>query len=163
MDDKNLREFRRALRLMERFLTGSVKEDGECCGVTFNECHILMEMAGSDGIVMTDLSRKLGLDKSIISRTVDSMVKSGLIRREEDPRDRRKKCIVLTEKGNGKALSINETMNRKYREFFSRLDETETGRVLESMTYLAAVFDRLVSSGSGCCTGGGNDCICSDS
>ena len=138
---------------MERYLSGSVKEDGECCGVTFNECHILLEMADTKEIAMTDLSRKLGMDKSVISRTVDELVRSGMIRREEHASDRRRKSLVLTEGGKGAARSIDNAMNDKYRGFFSALDEAESEKVLDSMTYLASVFNRLISEGIDCCGG----------
>ncbi len=133
-------EFRSSIRFIERSLFSSLKEDGECCGISFNECHILLEMAGNKGVQMTDLSKTLVMDKSIISRSVEQMVKKKLILRKEDSEDRRKKIIVLTECGDKKAEKINTFMNEKYGTLFNKMTNDEGMRLVESAELLASAF-----------------------
>ena len=160
MNNSILSEFRNSIRRIERFLFASIKDDGTCCGVTFNECHILMEIDKNRKIVMKDLAGTLGMDKSIISRSIEGMVRNDLISREELTDDRRKKNIVLTGNGKKKADSINQYMNTKYSELFSSMNESEVEKVIESAKILADLFDKwaLLTANSECCRGGNNDC-----
>ena len=52
---------------------------------------------GSSGV--TDLGEELGVTSSAASQMLERLVHLGLIRRSEDPSDRRAKQIVLTDKG----------------------------------------------------------------
>lgn len=52
---------------------------------------------GSSGV--TDLGEKLGVTSSAASQLLERLARQGLIRRLEDPSDRRIKQIILTDKG----------------------------------------------------------------
>ncbi len=54
--------------------------------------------AGSD-CVGAELSERLGVSGATISRTVDSLVEKGLLTRAEDPQDRRRRVLAVTELG----------------------------------------------------------------
>ena len=158
MNDSQLTEFRTSLRRIERFLFTNLKEDGKCCGVTFNECHILMEMIGNNEILMNDLTQNLEMDKSIISRSIDLMVKTGLIHRKENTEDRRKKSIILTESGEKKARAINTYVNEKYLMLFTNMAKDEEESIVSSVKLLASVFDKWKDKEASCCKGEMNGC-----
>ncbi len=153
MNDQQLTEFRSSLRKMERFLFTNLKLDGDCCGVTFNECHILMEISGNRGIAMADLSIKLGMDKSIISRTIETMVQNAIVYRKEDGDDRRKKSLVLTEAGKKKVDIINRYINRKYLSIFQEMGIDDAEQIIKSAKLLSGVFDKWTAAGLACCKG----------
>ncbi|HET6450736.1 MAG TPA: MarR family transcriptional regulator [Spirochaetia bacterium] len=67
-----------------------------CCGVTFAQCHLLLEVERRGRTSVTELATALELDKSTLSRTVDAGVKAGLIDRSVDPSSRRQQVICLT-------------------------------------------------------------------
>ena len=160
MNDSQLTGFRTSLRRIERFLFTNLKEDGKCCGVTFNECHILMEMIGNNEIVMADLTQNLEMDKSIISRSIDLMVTTGLVQRKENTEDRRKKSIMLTESGENKARAINAYVNKKYLMLFANMTKDEEESIVSSVKLLASVFDKWKESESDLCKGEMNGCYC---
>lgn len=64
--------------------------------------------ASPDGISMADLGQRTGLTQSSVSRNVSALSRVGrkgkpgadLVRRDEDPLDRRNKIVALTAKGN---------------------------------------------------------------
>ena len=143
---------------MERFLVSNLKNDGECCGVTFNECHILMEIYDRGEIVMKDLAENLFMDKSIISRSIELMVVNNLILRKENAEDRRKKVLVLTESGAEKAGEINFYMNKKYESLFKKLPHGESENIMRAAKRLAEVFIKWKESDQGCCIGEKNGC-----
>ena len=95
----DIRDFRRVLRHLERIIISGLKDDSSCCGITVNQCHLLLEIFDRCETDITELKNYLGLDKSSVSRTIDSLVNSGLLLRVEKEEDRRYQMVSLSEKG----------------------------------------------------------------
>ncbi|HBG22772.1 MAG TPA: MarR family transcriptional regulator, partial [Peptococcaceae bacterium] len=57
--------------------------------MTYSQCHTLVEIGRKRCLSINELADLLGLDKSTMSRTVNTMVEQGLVTREPDPADRR--------------------------------------------------------------------------
>ena len=64
-------------------------------------------MYSHNSINLNELSEKLYLDKSTVSRTVDSLVKNGTVNRVIPEENRRMITISLTDKGDGICRQIN--------------------------------------------------------
>ena len=107
METTEVRKFRQTLRHFERELDMQ-NSSGCSCGVTIPQCHTLMELQNVDEIQLNKLSEKLFLDKSTVSRTVDSLVNLGLVSREISARSRRSNRICLTEEGKVICRKINK-------------------------------------------------------
>jgi DNA-binding MarR family transcriptional regulator len=106
MDISIVRKFREYIRHIEREL--NIQNNATCCeGVTLAQCHTLLEVYTHKSISLNELSEKLYLDKSTVSRTVDSLVKNGTANRVIPEENRRKVTISLTGKGNGICRQIN--------------------------------------------------------
>ncbi len=59
----------------------------------------LMSLWMTDGLKVTDIARKAGLDSSTMTGLLDRMERDGLVTRTADAADRRTLRIFLTEKG----------------------------------------------------------------
>lgn len=80
------------------------------------------------------LVEELGLEGPSLVRVIDMLEADGLLRREEDPTDRRAKLLSLTEAGRNRARIIEREVDRLRRQFLEGIDEAslaETIRVLE--------------------------------
>ena len=120
MDIPTVRSFRANIRHIEREL--NIQNNSNCChGVTLAQCHTLLEIFSHDSINLSELSERLYLDKSTVSRTIDGLVNNDLVDRSIPKENRRKIIICLTEKGRG----ICEKINRDNDSFF--------GAVLDSI------------------------------
>jgi DNA-binding MarR family transcriptional regulator len=154
MKETDIQNFRALLRRIERSLVENLKGESICCGISFNECHVLLEVEGKPSTAVSSLSDVLGMDKSMVSRTVDTLVQRGMLIRLEDPDDRRRKSLVLSAEGEKMAEWINGQMNGKYRELFDALG-TDTARALTGATRLLAETLELwkdeLSAASVCC------------
>ena len=95
----DIRAFRHDLRRLERFLVTNLKSNSSCCGVTFNECHILLRVEEAGDITISDIVDYLGVDKSVVSRTVDALVKKNWLLRNESLSDRRTSTVSLSDDG----------------------------------------------------------------
>jgi DNA-binding MarR family transcriptional regulator len=96
-----LRSFRAKLRILEREIGRCLEDQTDCCGVTVAQCHVLLELDGLGSVNLKAIADRLELDKSTLSRAVDSLVQLGLAARKEDPENRRQQIISLTKSGEG--------------------------------------------------------------
>jgi len=60
--------------------------------------HIL-HMVSFEARTITEVSRKMGLDPSTVSLSVDALERKGLVERKRDPKDRRRMPVTITDHG----------------------------------------------------------------
>ncbi|MFC2116574.1 MarR family winged helix-turn-helix transcriptional regulator [Bacteroidota bacterium] len=106
MDIPTIRRFRENIRHIEREL--NIQNNSNCChGITLAQCHTLLELFLHESINLSELSERLYLDKSTVSRTIEGLVKNGLVNRTIPTENRRKVIISLTQKGIDICTQIN--------------------------------------------------------
>jgi DNA-binding MarR family transcriptional regulator len=146
--------FRRQLRVLEREVVRQLVEDTGCCGVTMAQCHTLVELAAAE-LSLTGLAAALGLDTSTLSRTVDGLVRAGLVKRAEDAVDRRSVRLTLTPAGREKVALIDGTCNRYYADLLGGIGERDRRSVLRAVKLLG---ERMRSLRETPCCSGTEDC-----
>ena len=92
-----------------------------------------MEIGRKPGICVKDLAEAVGLDKSGISRGVEELVQKEYVNREPSKTDRRSVVLTLTEKGQARFEKIENDMDAKFGEVFSRISEDRRQQVLEAL------------------------------
>jgi len=147
----DVRAFRAALRLLERKISRNLRDDTTCCGVGFLPCHVLLELEGETGLSLRDLQETMETDKAALSRTVEGLVRDGLVTRQQNPRNRRAIVITLTAAGRSKVAGINEYTDKKYGQLFRLIPKREHAMVVGAVSHLARAFDELESGAVACC------------
>jgi DNA-binding MarR family transcriptional regulator len=137
----SVEEFRRDLRALEREVVRQLEGETTCCGVTLAQCHVIVEL--TDGTSLTALAAVLGLDTSTLSRTVDGLVKTGLVERAQDPADRRCICVTLTAAGRDKVAEISHRCNRYYSALLAGMSEKDQRQVIRTVRLLAGGMRQL--------------------
>ena len=92
---------------------------------------------------LTSLAEALDLDKSTLSRTVESMVKAGLCERTTVAGDRRSVRLALSPLGRSKVDSINRMCDEYYGEVLGQLGDSVQRQVTRSVGILAESMKRL--------------------
>jgi DNA-binding MarR family transcriptional regulator len=138
--DIDIRAFRGQLRQLERQIELNLANQTDCCGVTVAQCHVLLEVEASGEAAIGTLADSLELDASTLSRTVDGLVRAGLIERREDPENRRRQLVRLTPAGREKADFINGSCDSFYRDLLRRLPEGQANAVLSALPLLVEAF-----------------------
>lgn len=123
MPDTPIRLFRKTLRQFERLLTTQLKDSCADTSVTMAQCHTLLEIEDRGKATTGELAECFDLDKSTVSRTIDGLVKQGMVERKADPDDRRCTPLVLTEKGRSVCAGINKDNDDYYQHVFNRIPE----------------------------------------
>jgi DNA-binding MarR family transcriptional regulator len=150
--DLSIREFRANLRVLEREVELSMTSEAGCCGVTFAQCHLLLEVERRRRTSVTELAGALELDKSTLSRTVDAACRAGLIDRTTDPSSRRQQVLSLTELGKKTADTIDSQCDTSYTRLFDFIPASKRAMVVESVAILAeAMRLKRRDPGAACC------------
>ncbi|MFT4174764.1 MAG: MarR family transcriptional regulator [Rhodocyclaceae bacterium] len=90
-------------------------------------------------LAQSDLGRKLGLEKSWISRAVDKLVEQGWVARSANAQDRRGVLVELTDTGRDKAQQLRSNLDRHAQDVLARLSPAGRDAVLTGMRALASV------------------------
>lgn len=149
-----IRRLRGALRQVAR-IAGA--QDRDCCApVTMAQCHVLLRIDADQTSTTTDLAEALNLDTSTISRTVDSLVGEGLVKRAENPQDRRSIVLSLTSKGRDLCQSINSEADAYFDRVIGCIPPSDRKAVLTAVEVLAWAFveaSRKREQSGSCCSG----------
>ncbi len=93
-----INELRRNARSVVREL-GLLNDAYFEIGVTLAERHLLIELTTCPSPTMGEIAERLLLDKSTISRLISNTVKKGYVKCITDEKDKRKRFLKMTEKG----------------------------------------------------------------
>jgi DNA-binding MarR family transcriptional regulator len=85
----------RAARMMANQLAQELRP----AGVGIGQWAVLMFLWARDGVSQAELSRVVAIEPPTMVRTIDRMVRDGLVTRVPDPEDGRVSRIYLTERG----------------------------------------------------------------
>lgn len=132
-----LRAFRAKLRLLEREIGRCLEDQTECCGVTVAQCHVLVELEGLGSVSLKALAERLELDKSTLSRAVDTLVELGLVARKEDRENRRQQIISLTKPGQGRVADIHRRCDAYYQEMLAQVPSVDLSAIVRGIGLLA--------------------------
>jgi DNA-binding MarR family transcriptional regulator/L-amino acid N-acyltransferase YncA len=93
-----INELRRNARSVVREL-GLLNDAYFAIGVTLAERHLLIELMTASSPTMGEIAERLLLDKSTVSRLISNAVKKGYVECVTDKKDKRRRFLVMTEKG----------------------------------------------------------------
>jgi DNA-binding MarR family transcriptional regulator len=132
-----LRSFRAKLRVLEREIGRCLEEQTDCCGVTLAQCHVLLELDSLGSVSLKVLSERLELDKSTLSRAIDSLVGSAMVTRQEDPANRRQQLIALSKAGTKRVADIHQRCDAFYQHLLGKIPEAHRASVLQAIALMA--------------------------
>ena len=90
--------------MLYEVITIHLRDKGCCSGITLTQCHVLLTISEQKETTTVDLSKELAIDKSNLSRIIDSLVKLGYVERIIAKNDRRYSQIKITDKGRLKSI-----------------------------------------------------------
>jgi DNA-binding MarR family transcriptional regulator len=123
----------RVARLMAQMFSRRLQRHG----VALAQWAILLFLYAEDGQNQRELSRVVAIEPPTVARTIDRMVRDGLVRREPHPRDGRATRILLTPR----ALALREQLVAE-----SMAGNELAARVLsgEELEILKALLRRMI-------------------
>ncbi len=104
--------------------------------ITGSQGYTLLAIPDRDSISMNDLSLKMRLAGSTMTRMVDALVQKGLADRQPDAEDRRVVRVRLTESGRHAKQQLDEALQTFFLTVMRDIPENERGQVLHSLELL---------------------------
>ena len=130
---------------MHRLIGGHAPEFTEV-GVTMAQAKVLYVVMAAGELRMSELAARLGVGSSSASGLADRLVELGLLRRHDDPDDRRQVMVTTTPEAVALLERFRELNQRQLRELLNRLDAEELEVVGRSVDILGLAIDRSVTT-----------------
>ena len=140
MKKNNIQKFRSTIRTFEQLRAEQVRLSTSCIGVSSARCHTLLALDELKSCSLNILAEKLCLEKSTVSRTVESLVQSGMVNRMDNPENRRESQLSLTPKGIDMVNTINADNNRIFGEVLAGMPRSDTKTLLKVFTSFTDAF-----------------------
>lgn len=128
------------LREVARLYTRAQRVVADCCNTTNTQCHILTELGRSGAMPMSELGTRLLLEKSWISRAVDSLVERELVTKQANPSDARSWIVTLTPAGKRRVRELNSTLDGHAEQLLASLTDRDRKEVDRALLVLLKVL-----------------------
>jgi DNA-binding MarR family transcriptional regulator len=130
--------------VLAKALTNRVLDKAFYGQVTLSQLQGLRYLLHNEQRLMSDLAEGLGISYPAATKTVERLVKKGLVARESDPADRRVVKVQLTERGRQLVEEIDATMNQSLASVLERLSTGDREALLRGMSaFIAAILEDL--------------------
>ncbi|HRK20277.1 MAG TPA: helix-turn-helix domain-containing GNAT family N-acetyltransferase [Fimbriimonadaceae bacterium] len=139
--ERQVQAVRSASRRMVREL-GMLGGHFSVSGLSSSQCHILIELDEHGELTAGKLSEILRLDKSTVSRLLQSLAMKGWLAIERDEEDGRRQIVRLTRSGRQEAERIHAISNELVLGAFGGLDQAARDRVIDGLETYAAALER---------------------
>lgn len=104
--------------------------------LTLSQTLILLSIS-FDGITMSDLSEKLGIDISTMTRNIQRIEKKGLVKRSPNPNDKRSIKLFLSNRGSTLSNSINLEISKSLDNILEKYDLKTSNQIKNNLEHLS--------------------------
>lgn len=121
---------------------------GERLGVTPAQGYTLLALPETGNVTMNELSVRMRLANSTMTRMVDPLIQKGLLVREPDPEDRRIVRVRLTEQGQEVKIRLKQAMQDLFSQILKDIPEGERETIVQSLETLKQSIMNAINA---CC------------
>jgi MarR family transcriptional regulator, lower aerobic nicotinate degradation pathway regulator len=122
------------LRRAHQISVSLFMQQPEAAGMTTTQYGVLVILRACEGLDQIGLSKKVGLDRSTTGLVIKNLENEGYVVRIADPKDRRRKVIVLTAKGERKLESLRVVAAKSQEMALSVFTPTEAEQFINLLT-----------------------------
>lgn len=126
-----------AMGLAVRALRTRIDRSLQSHGLRLGQLQILQVLWQEDGLTPRALAERLTVEMPTITRTVQRMIRDGLVRREANPLDARSVRIMLTNRGRDVRESVSGVLDDETTVVLNGFDERERGAFIEYLERVA--------------------------
>jgi DNA-binding MarR family transcriptional regulator len=105
-------------------------------GISGREAAVLAAIADRYPVSQGEIAHALNVDRTTMVALIDDLQGKGLVRRRQDPEDRRKNAVELTDAGSATARRAADAVGRAERDFLAPLPAAEAARFKRTLRAL---------------------------
>jgi DNA-binding MarR family transcriptional regulator len=138
------RKFRETLSLAYQRFNALQRGEKRCFGVTMSQCVALETLHREGRMPVRELSQRMGLDTSTVTRLVDVLVRDGMAQRARDEAgDRRRVFVSLSESGRELASRLECCADDYCERILERIPAERREDVYQALQLLVQAIDDL--------------------
>ncbi|BCN31036.1 MarR family winged helix-turn-helix transcriptional regulator [Anaeromicropila herbilytica] len=118
------------------------RDEIKAYGFTTSQCYTMLELYRCESLTMNELSDKMNLNSSTMTRILDNLVRDKYISRNKDQSDRRVVIVSLTDAGQEVAKKLDTTVKAYYKKVIANIPEGQVEEVLKSVNILQKAFEK---------------------
>jgi DNA-binding MarR family transcriptional regulator len=124
-------------------LVGSHASEFTEVGITMAQAKVLFVLTAAGELRMSELAARLQISPSSASELIDRLVELRLVRRTDDPTDRRQVVVTTTPEAHELLERFRDLNQRQLRQLLAHLDASELAVVDQSIEILGRAIARL--------------------
>ncbi|NLM44938.1 MAG: winged helix-turn-helix transcriptional regulator [Clostridiales bacterium] len=98
-------------------------------------------------IIPSSLGKAIDMQKGSLTTLIDSLVEYGFVKREGDPKDRRKQWIFLTSQGEEYISKLMSSFQKEFERIFEKADSQDILKMIESIEFVKEVLKNIKETG----------------
>jgi DNA-binding MarR family transcriptional regulator len=106
-------------------------------GISGRECAVLIAIDERAPLSQQEVARRMGVDRTTMVALVDDLEGKGLVQRRQDPDDRRKNVVALTEAGRTTLRAATAATEQAERRFLAPLPDADAAAFAEALRAVA--------------------------
>lgn len=141
-----------AIRAFNRFYTNIIGViDRHILGSPFSltEVRIMLEVFRRPGCNARKIKETLEVDEGYLSRTIDKLVKQGLIRKRQSENDGRMFVLSLSTKGRNVFSELDKEAGAAIEAIIGHLSDSEVAEIIAHMRRIQEILARVENSHEG--------------
>ena len=142
---KDSRRFGFLLKDVTRLYVQRFEQHATSLGLTLAQCKALMRLTDCEGVTQVRLAELTDLDPMTLVRILDRMEAEGWLERRKDPRDRRVRCLYLTNAAKPLLDDIRHLIDITWEEAFAGIPKQKSEMVMELLDTVRGNFMALDS------------------
>ena len=154
MNNKRTKINEKLLKYQTMRLQKQIQEILKCCtdrklcesqkfGLPYAELNFLMQFNGERYLTVKNISQKLEIAKSRVTKIVGGLIEKGMVEKINDPVDTRVKLISLTPAGKRKAEKIEIFLEEIHRKILLQMGDDERRNVLSQLELLRTAMEAV--------------------
>ena len=108
---------------------------------------VLLLLSETDDVTMTMVSHMMNMEKGSMTPVIDKLITLGFLEREQNPEDRRKYILMLTENGIQVSEKLTDEINVHMKKKFSVLSGDVNDQVMEAFSTIQQAME-LIEKGN---------------
>ena len=133
----------RMITLLPQMIRGFARRESNYLSrgkITLPQLWVLEHLSRTKDCPMNALARFLGISRPAATGLADRLIAQGLVRRGEDPRDRRVVRVELTAKGRAILANIWEQKRRMLVDVFGRIPPADRAQYLATLERVVGIL-----------------------
>ncbi len=118
------------------------REQIKAHGFTSSQCYLLLELYRHETLSINEISEKMRLEISTVTRIMNNLVRDGLLLRQKSAIDKRVVEASLTDKGRDAAHALQNSIEAYYKNVIAYLPRGHVREVMGSVEQLVTAVEK---------------------